>query len=179
MIINYLKKLFQIKKKSTNRFSPRELFYYNFTNSKYHQWILKDKYILRSFNYFFSTLDENTIKRYASNRKLLFVQASGSLSCAFSSMSNTDLIIIFPDLYKMLKFASPEQALAILAHELGHLVYKHSQKNISPINAQFEADSFAVGLGYEDELKEILLNYKNNSDCQMRLKHLDSWIPGN
>ena len=53
----------------------------------------------------------------------------------------------------LLRPAIPEEALdAVLAHELGHIVFKHKMRPKAVFSNEFEADAFAHTLGYGEAL---------------------------
>ncbi|MCH9027313.1 MAG: response regulator, partial [Proteobacteria bacterium] len=68
------------------------------------------------------------------------------------------------ELMKILKSLATNYGLALLSHELGHIIHDHSKKNISVIEAQVEADLFAAKLGFADELENFLLDQPESTE---------------
>ncbi len=160
-----------------NRTIILDFFLKEFINSPHHLWILENKYLVRAFTTIIEKLDNVTLQKLISNdKKLTFIQATGRLSCALSSMENSHIIIIFPDLYKILISANPDRGVAILLHEIAHLALDHSYKIIDPMVAQLEADKFTANLGYGHFLKEILEEFPDNQDCKDRIKSIQTYI---
>ena len=72
----------------------------------------------------------------------------------------------------MLKSAAPQFGLAIIAHEIGHLVHNHTKRNINSLEAQFEADQFVLTLGLENELIATLSEYRHIYGINERIEQL-------
>ncbi|OFZ70291.1 MAG: hypothetical protein A2451_15705 [Bdellovibrionales bacterium RIFOXYC2_FULL_39_8] len=154
-----------------------EAFFEELLLSPHHQWILSNKYLSRSFWTLVEKIDQNILQKLTANKKkLLFIQASGRLSCALSSIENSHIIIIFPDLYKILTSAAPDRGIAILLHEIAHLALDHSYKIIDPMQAQFEADKFAAMCGYAKHLQDVLEEFPDNPDCQDRIRSIQGYL---
>jgi len=95
------------------------------------------------------------------------------MSCAVHAPKNSELILIFPRLKKLLLSADPFYGYAILAHEIGHIVKKHAQKNIKPLQTQLEADAFALSLGLGRELSAMLKEEEPSQENKKRLAALN------
>src|SRR5690606_2109203 len=108
-----------------------------------HQWFAQDPALRRLFQLFTDSWNQQIFDYLAQEQEILFLRAEGHLACAMAPMNNTNVILAFPDLINILRSASPIRALAILAHEMGHLILGHSKRKISNLEAQIEADEFA------------------------------------
>lgn len=136
-----------------------------------HQWFAKDPVLSRLFKVFCDSWSDQLVA-FIAKEEVLILKAEGHLACALAPVRDANVILAFPDLVKVLRSASPIRALAILAHELGHLVLKHSSRKISNIEAQVEADEFAFHMGYGRELEQVLLEYEHSVDCRVRVARL-------
>ena len=76
----------------------------------------------------------------------------------------------------MMKSAAPLHATAVLAHELGHIILKHSTRKINPTDAQIEADRFVIEIGLGWELYRVLLDYEGTPDYPQRINALAKWF---
>ena len=151
----------------------RGQFLRRFFNCSDHQWIKENSFLQRVFEDFFTNLPEDILLFLAKN-KVLFLKTNGKYSCAVNLPRHHQAIIVFPELYQLLNSAAPDYGLAILAHEIGHLWAKHSTKKIDPLEAQIEADRFALDLGHGRELAEILEEQPKSKDMMVRLVYLTS-----
>ena len=156
----------------------RHLLELKFLNLSYNSWILDDKYFHRGLKELIYSFDKTKLIHFLNSRDIAFVTATGQLGCTLTYDVDMDIIIIFPDLLKMLYSASPRDGVAILSHEFGHIYHNHSNKNISIIKAQVEADFFAYQTGFGKELHEILLQF-NSLDCRTRVTYLTSYLLSN
>ena len=138
-------------------------------------WGVNEKVIYRSIDDLFSRLNQEHLNFFGKNHPLIFIPTSGVYSCALSFPAKIPIILMFPDLIKKLSAANPDEGLAILAHELGHIFYRHSDKNIPILEAQIEADDFAYQVGLARELTEVLLQF-NDLDTRTRVSYLTSKI---
>ncbi len=174
---NLIKKLRSPKKnksdeKSVYYFSDFKKFREEFFENPHHTWIKEHPAIVRSFDHLFDLLTLEQVSKLFYKTNIIFLKGNGKISCSLPSLPNTHFILVFPELYQLLKSASPTHALAILAHELGHILCEHTQNNIHPIIAQFEADQFVCALGLKKELIDVLNDYKYLEECQVRIKKL-------
>ena len=113
------------------------------------------------------------LKKFLHKKEIVLVKTNGQYSCALSYPKDIDLILIFPELHKLLRCVTPDLGIAILAHEFGHLYHSHSDQQIPRLKAQIQADHFAYELGYGYDLQEVLLNY-SNLESQTRISYLTS-----
>ena len=174
-MFNYLRnKLPRTAKVKIRKNDPRLIFLESILTNTHNNWILDDMKLARVFQMFFEALSINAINFFLSqNRSLIFSRASGKLSCAIPNIDKCDVIVIFPDLYQLLKSASPDHGVAILLHEVGHIIHDHSNKNISSLEAQLEADRFAFNHGHGDQLANILEEYNQFDECKRRIEQLN------
>lgn len=159
------------KNKNTSDTNPQMQYFEEFLQKPHHRWILEDKYLTHAFKTLFDHLEVHHIA-YLKASNPYFLAANAQFSCSIGTPERGPIIMIFPDLMRMLKAYVPNMGLAILAHELGHLYHRHYQREISALKAQFEADQFAYSLGFGHELQDILLQHLDSDECQMRLAAL-------
>ena len=171
MILENIKLFIQLFTKQ-KQIVDREQFLQNFFSLPFHQWIVDDPHLKRIFQILLEMLDDRAINYFQQQRPVAFFYSAGKYSCCLGAIGNFNSIIVFPDLIKILKSASLEHGLAILAHEIGHLLYDHSNLQIHPLQAQFQADDFVCQLGLGKHLKDILLDHENLEECKLRLQYL-------
>lgn len=164
---------FKKNKTHTNSKDLKEQFLNSFLNDGNHRWIVEDRQILRGITMLINALEEKHIKFFIKHPTYL-IPCQAHLSCAIGRTQNHHLILVFPELKQILKSASSVHGLAILAHELGHIYYQHTENKIDTLNAQIEADDFAFQLGFGEELQEILLDHVESVDCRVRISKLTS-----
>ena len=153
----------------------REIYKKQFFSKKHHWWINQDNAYKKVFSLLIDSFNQSLFDYLKKQKKdILFLQASGKLACSVSTASYSHVVLVYPDLTKILKSAFFLRGIAILAHELGHLYHDHGNKNIDPLEAQIEADKFACRLGFAYELQEVLLEHKTSIDCRTRVSYLTS-----
>lgn len=159
-------------KKSENKFNNlRDKILININN----QWILQDKVISRAF---FTLLDNLTTEQNTqlmTENQIIIIPASGEYSCLIHQPPHANVILLFPEIIKLLGNVDNDRGLSILAHEFGHIYHQHYKKKISPLDAQIEADDFALQAGFGHGLVEVLLGY-SDIDSQTRVSVLTSKI---
>ncbi|MCK5073236.1 MAG: hypothetical protein KAQ98_07390 [Bacteriovoracaceae bacterium] len=146
-----------------------------FIENPFHNWIKSDKIIHRAFSILFSSMPDNVLLHFQ-KKILICLKASGQQACTLTPPSNSEIIIIFPDLEKLLKSASPFHGIAVLAHEIGHIIHNHSNMVINPIKAQIEADTIAHEMGFGKELLEQLLSFPETHEYNLRIRYLHSLL---
>ena len=167
--------MFEFFKK--NRFSSKNPkkqkidFKLSFLNDPNHQWINEDRTIKRSFEILLDSLNSKQIEFFIQHPTYM-IPCQAHLSCAIGRTQNHHLILVFPELIQILKSASAFHGIAILAHELGHIYYQHTENKIDTLTAQIEADHFAFELGFGEELQEVLLDHVHSLDCRVRISRL-------
>ncbi len=172
-----LKKLLPLKKTSTPdsvvNNEQKKMLIQKLLNDPNHEWIKNDRIMARSFIDLWAKLKPQHVQFFLKN-DVFFIKCNALLSCAIGKTGEHQLILVFPDLVKILKSASPDHGLAILAHELGHIYYQHTEFKIETLKAQIEADDFAFELGLGEELQDILLDHNDSMDCKVRISKLTS-----
>ncbi|MCY4524034.1 MAG: hypothetical protein OXB84_04775 [Halobacteriovoraceae bacterium] len=168
-------KLFKNKKESRDSFFiQKKKFKKAFFDKEHHCWIKQNSAYQKAFSLLIDSFDQKTLDFLKREKEIVFLQASGKLACSLSAIAHSHIILVYPDLTKLLKSAFFLRGVAVLAHELGHLYHNHGSKDIDPLQAQIEADQFACKLGFGYELQEVLLEYKNSIDCRARVGFLTS-----
>jgi hypothetical protein len=137
-----------------------------------HQWIAADKALLDRIAGFLCLLSPADLTEILTNRRLLLLYCNQKMSAAFHQFKNREVVLIFPDLRKLLLSAQYLQGYAVLAHEFGHILHGHSEKEIHPLTAQLEADRFASELGFGEELFDLLRLEHPNTEIRERLAAL-------
>lgn len=168
MILNLFKKA----QASTSK-NARETLLKKILSDPNHHWITSDLTIRRSFVALIEALNSQQADFFLKH-ETFFIPCQAQLSCAIGKTGNHHLILVFPDLMKILRSASADHGIAILAHEMGHIYHQHTENKIESLKAQIEADDFAYQLGFGEELQEILLDHAYSIDCRVRISKLTS-----
>lgn len=147
-------------------------FYQNFKQNPQHQWIFANPKVLQCFEILFDEFGEEHFK-FFTKHQVHFIYSHAELSFAVGNLKNESVVVVFPDLYKMMNTTLITEASATLAHELGHVFHQHHKRKLSSIDAQLEADQFAVTLGFKDDLKSTLMRFSHLKEIQLRLKKLN------
>jgi predicted Zn-dependent protease len=140
-------------------------------SSPHHQWIVNDQHLNRSFQTLLEHLPPESY-RFFMQKDILFLRVGGELAGAFRGGQENGYVLVFDDLIKMLKSAAWYLGIAVLAHELGHLYYNHSNKSIDTQQAQLEADDFARQCGLARELIQVLSDYSEQENAYERIERL-------
>ncbi|WP_417336596.1 hypothetical protein [Halobacteriovorax marinus] len=138
-----------------------------------HKWIAENRDIADVF----SELSNIGLKYRNLNELLettVFINSSGQYACAIKA--DVNIIIIYPELCFLMGNRRKEQALAILLHELAHLILEHQKNGIENDKAQVEADLFSAQLGYGEELLLFLLGQVQTSQVEMRVSALRRFL---
>lgn len=151
--------------------TKRENFLKSFLSDANHRWINEDRLIKRGVMLLIEALEERHLDFFTKHPTYL-IPCQAHLSCAIGRTQNHHLILVFPELTQILRSASSIHGVAILAHELGHIYYQHTENKIDTLQAQIEADDFAFQLGFGEELQEILLDHVYSVDCRVRISRL-------
>ncbi len=139
----------------------------------HHAWIKEDTSYFRVFNIILNLLKLESLERICSYKNFAFIKVEGHLSCAIEAKEDLNFIICFPELLQYLKSASPDTAMAILLHELGHLYHAHSRKEINNLSAQKQADEFAMYHGHGNEIISIINDYRHLEENRLRIKNIE------
>ena len=168
------------KKKNKNLSRPESLrnFRSDFYLSPYHQWIVSTDLLKSRLDEFFNLLDQETLEYFNSQRGLVLLKANGQLSCTLTYPEDHHLVLLFPKLVKYLLGDNPRLGYAILAHEIGHIKCQHQERSINTLQAQLEADRFAFQIGLGVELAEVLEDYEQYEECQIRIEELEKYLGG-
>ena len=167
-MFQYFKKLNPLLNRQTNL---RAQFIKEFYERDYHLWLNSEKQLKRSVTMILEALPQKCLN-YFNKNPLVVVKNRGDMACAFSSKTKVNVLVIFPDLQKLMNSPLWLRAVAVLAHEIGHLYFNHSERKISIMDAQYEADLFAAEMGFSAELIEVLKDYPYSEEVQLRLKKL-------
>ncbi len=154
------------KSKLTNR-----EYVQNFFNRPEHNWITQNRYIKDKFVELFEVLPSKVISFFATEADIIFQSSAGRYAAAVTNQ-NSHVIVVFPELMVLLKSPMNDDAIAIILHELGHIILEHGKKNIGQIEAQVEADKFAASLGYAASLADFLEAQPESMEKRVRLKYL-------
>ena len=160
------------KKETKNQLSKTELKLKFFSHTE-HQWIIQSNFIRRNFDMFLDILPQNVLN-FVVSEEVLFVKTNGKY--AFSVAPKSHVIVIFPEIYQALNSFNFDRGFMIIAHELGHIISGHSKVNVDPLEAQVEADRFAIQLGYERELEMFLEEQPESIEKRTRLAYLTSYV---
>ncbi len=154
----------------------RERLWQQFEKNPAHQWILTEPELKRSFQIALGSLSQKACEHFLKSNEIVFIPSSGSLACALGARQSTDVILIFPDLVKVFHSASYLRGVAVILHEMGHLFHEHSKKIMDILEAQVEADHFALTCGFGHELQEVLLDSPQTTDTRVRISRLTAEI---
>lgn len=149
-----------------------QLFVDRFESNENHQWITKNNFMYPIFMEFFEKISQDDLKILLKTKEIVFLRTSGKLSCALTTIENAHIIILYPDLVKLLNSSAPQFGQAVLAHELGHIIKGHINGVSNTSKAQIEADNYAVSLGYGEELMDVLSDYTDFEECRVRIQQI-------
>ena len=147
---------------------PKDRLYRKVFRLAPNRWMLDDKYALRCIQILFDALPNPSLK-HLSALDIFFIRSDGILASTVAPRKKSHLVIIYPELFKMMRSAAPLRASAVLAHELGHIILRHSARKIGPTTAQIEADRFVAEIGLGRELRQVLLGYEGCPDYPERM----------
>lgn len=145
-----------------------------FAKNQQHEWIQSHAVFKKVFENFFKILPDEILDFMLANPSIHFIAHQGKNSGTYYSSPKSHIVLIFPDTLKLLLSALPTLGLAVLAHEIGHIYYRHTDRSISLIRAQIEADFFTFKVGLGEELISVLED-ETASECEIRLKYLRMW----
>lgn len=164
-----------IRWKKPKKKSDQQSFQKDFFENPHHQWIHEERHLKRSIVQFLESFKTQDIDLLMKGQKsLILAPASGLYSCAFNATEKFDFIIVFPDLMKILRSASPERGIAILLHEAGHLILKHSTRTLDPLSAQLEADAFCAQRGHALALYDFLSECPWSEEIDLRKRYIQT-----
>jgi hypothetical protein len=137
-----------------------------------HRWIANEPALLRRFALFLALLPAEHLAELVDERGLLFLYCNQRMSAAFYQFERREIVLVFPELRRLLVSAQYHQAYAVLAHELGHVLRGHSRRAIAPLDAQLEADAYARELGLGPDLAYALRFEEPTEELAARLDKL-------
>ncbi len=146
-----------------------------FLNHSEHEWIKRDPTVSRLIRILCDSWTDEVYQFLANGNEILIIRAQGQLASAMSSVNKTNVVLAYPDLVSILRSASPMRGVAILAHEIGHIVKEHSKRKISNLEAQIEADKVAFEMGFGEDLELVLLEHEHSIDCRVRIAKLTQY----
>ena len=160
-------------KKSKNRQITRETI---ITNGLHHDWIRSDKYMMRFFGHILADLSDQDFNSICHDRELCFLYSPGRYASALPNDKQYNFIIIYPELYELIKSVDNSIAYAVIFHELGHIYCQHHKSNKNWLEKEFEADHFAIKHGYASHLIELLSKEKRTFEIEKRIEFINSLI---
>ena len=135
-----------------------------------HQWMQEDRTVLRLIDFLWDIFP--IALRAQLPKELIFAYASGNLACSMACSAQRQIVLIFPNLIKILHTASPERGLAVIGHELAHLILQHHQRKISPWAAQLAADQLVIVMGLGEALQEVIADFAPPWQAQIRIEKI-------
>lgn len=151
------------------RIDPTAELIAEFLRQPEHQWIGTYSVLLERIAGFLCTIPHNDLQVILKKRGLLLLYCNPKMSCAFHQFQRREIVLMFPDLIRLLQSPAFHQGYAILAHELGHVYHAHSSRIVNPLRAQIEADAYAATLGLAEELFDVLRLESPSSEIRERL----------
>lgn len=176
MIFDFITRPFRKTAKTLTLKERRQRYKEKFFSANTHYWIVEDPALYKAFNWFLDCFDSRTLTFLENSKEVIFLHTTGSMGSALSSLEKYHVIIVYPDLKNLLKSASLTHGMSVLAHELGHIIGRHSYRAISPLEAQVEADEFACRLGFGHELQDILLDQPESTDTRVRISYITTYL---
>lgn len=163
--------MFEVFRKKNAPILGKQMLVDLFFSKREHQWIVENKYIKANFEEFFDYIPQSLMDTMVRKYDVTFATIDGKYSCAVSS---ANVILVFPELYDLLASTALSNYKAILAHELGHIIHNHGQRQLSILDAQVEADDLAIRLGFCQDLENFLLDQPESIEKRIRLSYLTS-----
>lgn len=161
-----------LKQETPTKPIPPEKRVQDFLEHPYHLWIRNRSQLFQLLKNFFLELPPPILTYLLVKKELKMLAIFDQLSCLLTLSKPSNYILIFPPLYKRLTSAAPQFGLAILAHELGHLIMAHHSRVVTEEKAQLEADQIVVALGLGKELLEVLEEYAHFPFISERINSL-------
>lgn len=144
-----------------------------------HDWIVADGRFSKIFDILLNSMKTSDLKSLFYDNATLFILQRERLSTVFTVQKETRFIFVFEGLIELIKTVHATQAVAILAHELGHIYFQHDQRNPDRLRAQLEADYFAIQLGFAQDLLDFLTDQPKNHDITMRIGQVQNYLSQN
>lgn len=143
-----------------------------------HRWILTDEPFRNCLIELLCGFPIADLNRILREEKLLLLYSNQKMSCALYGYEKRAIVLIFPELRDLMHSVQYHQAHAILAHELGHIYHRHARVRISPIDAQLQADRYAMERGFGEELLAVLRAEAPSQEVKTRILALERELPG-
>jgi Zn-dependent protease with chaperone function len=121
-----------------------------------HAWILRDEPFRNGLIELLCGFPLADLRHLLEKERLLILYCNRRMSCALYPYEGRSVILVFPELRRLMSSARYLEAHAVLAHELGHVFHRHAKVKISPLQAQLEADRYAWERGFGEELISVL-----------------------
>jgi hypothetical protein len=137
-----------------------------------HAWIARDRALLRSVALFLSTLPERDLALALGERRLLLLYCNQRMSCSLHQFEGREIVLIFPELCRLLSSARYLEGHAVLAHEIAHVLLGHTRNEVDALRAQLEADDYARRLGLGEDLASALRREEPGEELAARLAAL-------
>ena len=160
-------------RKKLNHFNSKEQFLDWFFKHPEHRWIQEEKFTQSNLLDFFESFPLKAINKIYETQDVLLCASSGRFACSVQGGGKA-VILVFPELKRLLNAPFDGWAKAVLAHEFGHLYHQHGSRFVEPLEAQVEADRFAIELGYLRPLAEFLEEQPESIEKRTRLAYLTS-----
>ena len=154
----------------------KDQFFRKIVTHRSHKWIRDDRSFSRAFHILTNSFNEKAQRIIRGREDILFYPCEGTLGAAFSGDSRDHVVILYPDLLKILRSGIFMVGISIVAHEVGHIALNHSGRSIDRLRAQLEADYFSFLLGFGAELQYFLMECRQTPDLKVRVNHLTSLI---
>lgn len=137
-----------------------------------HAWILRDEPFRNSLIELLCGFPLTDLEGLLRREKLMLLYCNQRMSCAVYPYEGRSLVLVFPELHRLMCSAQYLQGHAILAHELGHIFHRHAKVKVGPAQAQFEADRYAWERGLGEELAEVLRAEEPTAETLQRIEML-------
>jgi hypothetical protein len=159
------------RKSPEQKLNLREKIITDFFTEKNHAWLLTDRYVRYTFEEMFDALPDSAFELWDKQKRILFIPSSGRYSSALHN-EDAHVILVYPELMRLLHSTSMNHSIAIILHELGHILLEHAKRAIDPLEAQIEADRFAAKLGFFKEIESFLNDQVESVEKRTRLSYL-------
>ena len=107
--------------------------------------------------------------RKLKKKRIQFLPTNPTLASSIDTGEDSAVVLLYPDLEELLDQCEP-LGMAVLAHELGHIVKDHSAQNKALLEAQMEADHYACLLGFKKEIAHIVGKLATGEEKLVRLQ---------
>lgn len=143
-----------------------------------HSWMSQDQYLKANMLDFLERLPLRVLDKVFMEKATVFAPSTGRYACSVSNVHRS-VVIIFPEVYQLLTKTYDGWAKAVLAHELGHVYLDHTANMDDPMEAQVDADNFAMDMGYLEELESFLYDQPESVEKRVRISFVTSYYFSN